>query len=312
MTDFEPSLKETHTGKRSTKGVSRRRILVGGAVASVAATMIAGRVQANTQKPPEPKAKSDRQGKFAGIVVLITGATSGIGEGTAYAFAKEGAKVFFCGRRENLGKQVEAKIKGFGGEATYMQADVRKEAEVKAFVDGCVQKYGRIDIAFNNAGIVNPKIAKLHEQPTEDFLDSMNTNALGTFLSIKYEIPQMLKQGDGVIVNTASISGHRGFTEIGPYSTSKHAVIGLTKIAALEYAKNNIRVTSISPGGVDTPMRRRVREQRGVSFEEGSKAIPIGRTNTVEEMARAVMFLSSDEASAFYGSIVDVTGGMLD
>ena len=193
-----------------------------------------------------------------------------------------------------------------------MQADVRQEANVKAFMDACVQQYGRIDIAFNNAGIVNPKIAKLHEQPTEDFLDSMNTNALGTFLSIKYEVPYMLKQGSGVIVNTASVSGHRGFSEIGPYSTSKHAVIGLTKIAALEYAKNNIRVTSISPGGVDTPMLRRVREQRGVSFEEGSKAIPIGRTNTVEEMARTVMFLSSDDATAFHGSIVDVTGGMLD
>lgn len=211
-----------------------------------------------------------------------------------------------------MGKQVEARIKGFGGEATYMQADVRKEAEVKAFVDACVAKYGQIDIAFNNAGIVNPKIAKLHEQPTEDFLDSMNTNALGTFLSIKYEIPQMLKQGGGVIVNTASISGHRGFTEIGPYSTSKHAVIGLTKIAALEYARNNIRVASISPGGVDTPMLRRVREQRGVSFEQGSQGIPIGRTNTVEEMARTVMFLASDEATAFHGSVIDVTGGMLD
>ncbi len=140
----------------------------------------------------------------------------------------------------------------------------------------------------------------------------MNTNALGIFLSLKYEIPYMLKQGGGVIVNTASISGHRGFTEIVPYSTSKHAAIALTKIAALEYAKNNIRVTSISPGGVDTPMLRRVREQRGVSFSEGSKAIPIGRTNTVEEMARTVMFLSSDDATAFHGSIVDVTGGMLD
>lgn len=292
--------------------INRRKALGAGVVGLAAAT-ISNSAIANTQKPPAPASgKANPNGRFQNKVVLITGATSGIGEGTAYAFAKEGAKVFFCGRREKLGKQVEAKIKGFGGEATYLQADVRKEADVKALIDNCVTKYGRIDIAFNNAGIVNPKIAKLHEQPTEDFLDSMNTNALGTFLSIKYEIPQMLKQGGGVIVNTASISGHRGFTEIGPYSTSKHAVIGLTKIAALEYARNNIRVTSISPGGVDTPMLRRVREQRGVSFEQGSQGIPIGRTNTVEEMARTVMFLSSDEASAFHGSVVDVTGGMLD
>jgi NAD(P)-dependent dehydrogenase (short-subunit alcohol dehydrogenase family) len=193
-----------------------------------------------------------------------------------------------------------------------MQADVRKEEDVRAFIDGCVKKYGRIDIAFNNAGIVNPKIGKLHEQPTQDFLDTMNTNALGTFLAMKYEIPYMLRQGDGSIVNTASISGHRGFTKIGPYSASKHAVISLTRVAALEYAKNNIRVCSISPGGVDTLMLRRVREQRGISFEEGSQGIPIGRTNTVEEMARAVMFLASDEATAFHGSLVDVTGGMLD
>lgn len=130
-------------------------------------------------------------------------------------------------------------------------------------------------------------------------------------LSMKYEIPYMLKQGGGVIVNTASVSS-RAFSELSPYSASKHAVASLTKVAALEYARNNIRVSSISPGGVDTPMLRYARAKRGVSFEEGSKGIPIGRTNTVEEMARAVMFLASDEATAFHGSLVDVTGGMLD
>lgn len=215
-------------------------------------------------------------------------------------------------RYESTGKQVEAKIKSFRGEATYMRADVRKEADVKAFVDGCVKKYERVDIAFNNAGIVNPKMVKLHEQSTADFLDTMNTNALGIFLAMKYEIPQMLQQGGGYMINMGSVSGHKGFSEIGPYSTSKHAVLGLTKVAALEYAKDNIRICSISPGGVDTPMLRAVREKRGISFEEGSKGIPIGRTNTVEEMARAVMFLASDEATAFHGSLVDVTGGILD
>ena len=295
------------------KGLSRRGMIIGGAgVAGVAATSLAGRVQANTQKPPEPKATTDRNGKFVGKVVLITGATSGIGEGTAYAFAKEGAKVFFCGRRENLGKQVEEKIKGNGGEATYMRADVRKEEDVKGFINGCVQKYGRIDIAFNNAGVVNREFVKIHEQTTEDFLNCMHTNALGIFLAMKYEIPYMLKQGGGIIVNTTSVSSHRGFSELSPYSASKHAVASLTKVAALEYAHNNIRVSSISPGGVDTPMLRYARAKRGVSFEEGSKGIPIGRTNTVEEMARAVMFLASDEATAFHGSLVDVTGGMLD
>lgn len=290
---------------------TRRQILTVGA-AGLAGAAITQQVQANTQKPPAPATRMNPNGRFAGKVVSITGATSGIGEGTAYAFVREGARVFFCGRRENLGQQVEANIKKFGGDATYMKADVRCEQDVQAFVNACVQKYGRIDIAFNNAGIVNPKIARLHDQSTEDFMDSINTNALGTFLSMKYEIPYMLKQKGGIIVNTASISGHKGFSEIGPYSTSKHAVLGLTKVAALEYAKDNIRIASISPGGVDTPMLRRVREQRRMSFEEGSKAIPIGRTNTVEEMARAVMFLASDDATAFHGSIVDVTSGMLD
>lgn len=310
----DDSLPVNSENQKQARRLSRRRILIGGAsVAGVAATAIAGCAQANTQKPPAPETgAANPKGKFANKVVLITGATSGIGEGTAYAFAREGAKVFFCGRRENLGKQVEANIKKFGGDATYMRADVRRSSEVKALVDNCVQKYGRIDIAFNNAGIVNPKIARLHEQPIEDFIDSINTNTLGTFLSMKYEIPYLLKQKGGIIINTASISGHKGFTEIGPYSTSKHGVLALTKVAALEYAKDNIRVVSISPGGVDTPMLRRVREQRGMSFEEGSKAIPIGRTNTVEEMARTVMFLASDDATAFHGSLVDVTSGMLD
>ncbi len=300
--------------QKPSKRLSRRRMIIGGASAvSVAATFVAGRAQANTQTPPQPETSAPNpQGRFANKVVLITGATSGIGEGTANAFAREGAKVFFCGRREDLGKQVEANIKQFGGEATYMRADVRREQDVQDLVNACAQQYGQIDIAFNNAGIVNPKIARLHDQPTEDFMDSINTNALGTFLSMKYEIPYMLKQKAGIIVNTASISGHKGFTEIGPYSASKHAVLALTKVAALEYAKDNIRIVSISPVGVDTPMLRQVREQRGVSFEEGSKAIPIGRTNTVEEMARTVMFLASDDATAFHGSLVDVTSGMLD
>ena len=292
----------------------RRRILTTGAVsaAGVASALISGRAIANTQTPPAPQTATHPNGKFAGKVVLITGATSGIGEGTAYAFAREGAKVFFCGRRENLGQQVEAKIKAFKGEATYMQADVRQEEQVKALVEACVAKYGRLDIAFNNAGVLNPKLVRLHEQPTADFFNTIHTNTFGVFFSLKYEIPQMLKQKGGCIVNMASVSGHKGFAEIGPYSTSKHGIIALTKVAALEYAKDNVRITSISPGGVDTPMLRYAREQRGMSFAEGSKAIPIQRTNTVEEMARTVMFLTSNEATALHGSLVDVTSGMLD
>lgn len=290
-----------------------RRALLGIGAGSAASIALPFEARANTRVPPEPKPdRVDPAGRFRRKVVLITGATSGIGEATANAFAKEGAKVFFCGRREGLGKKVEAQIRTFGGEATYMHADVRKPAQVESFVNACVTEYGRIDIAFNNAGIVNPRFVRLHEQTIEDMLDVLATNTLGVFHSLRYEIPVLLRQGGGVIVNTASVSGHLGFTEIGPYSISKHGILGLTKVAAREYAKDNIRVVSISPGGVDTPMLRYAREKRGLSFEEGSKAIPIGRTNTPEEMARAVMFLASDEATAFHGSLVDVSSGMLD
>ncbi len=284
-----------------------------GAGAALAANPAAAR--ANTQHPPEPEAGRAKTtaGRFAGKVVLVTGATSGIGEATARAFAHEGAKVCFCGRREELGRKVEADIRAAGGEAAFVRADVRQDEEVRALVDACLKAYGgRLDVAFNNAGIVNPKVARLHEQPTADFLDVLHTNTLGEFLCLKYEIPVMLKQGGGCIVNMASVSGYKGFPEIGPYSVSKHGVVGLTKVAALEYAHDNIRITSLAPGGVDTPMLRAVREQRGMTFEQGSKAIPIGRTSTPEEMARAVMFLAGDEATAFHGANVDVTGGMLD
>lgn len=297
----------------------RREFLKGGLTAVAGLTALglaagASDTRANTQHPPESEAGRARtkDGRFAGKVVLITGATSGIGETTAKAFAHEGAKVFFCGRREDLGAGVEKSIRDLGGEATYLKAGVRREEDVRAFVAGCVTAYGRVDIAFNNAGAINAKLARLHEQPTDDFLNVLHTNTLGEFLCLKHEIPVMLKQGGGCIVNMASVSGYKAFTEIGPYSISKHGVVGLTKVAALEYAKDNIRVTSIAPGGVDTPMLRTVRAQRGVTPEQISKSIPIGRTNTTEEMARAVMFLCSDEATAFHGANVDVTGGMLD
>jgi NAD(P)-dependent dehydrogenase (short-subunit alcohol dehydrogenase family) len=285
-------------------------MLGGASVAGVAATALAGGAQANTQKAPAPQATTNPKGKFAGKVVLITGATSGIGEGTAYAFAKEGAKVFFCGRRENLGKQVEAKIKSFGGEATYMQADVRKEADIKAFIDGCVKKYGRIDIAFNNAGIES-KPATIAERSLEEWMDLMNTNATGVFLSMKYELPHMLRQGGGVIVNNASVSGHVGFATIAPYSASKHAVISLTKVAALEYADKNIRVNSVSPGAVDTPMLRRALAAWKTDFKAVSQDYPIKRIVNVEEIARTVMWLSSDDATCITGMDVDATGGYL-
>jgi len=243
-----------------------------------------------------------------------------MGEATARAFAREGAIVHFCGRREALGTQVQESIRKTGGQATYQRADVRVENDVKAFVDACLQRYGRIDIAFNNAGIETPNSAPIADQSLEDLMNVMTTNAIGVFLSMKYEILHMLRNEPwgtfgtrGVIINNASVSGHVGFANIALYSASKHAVIGLTKCAALEYGLQGIRINSISPGGVDTPMRRRAYEKQGVPAEQPLPPPPniVRRVNTPEEMARMVMFLSSDDASSVLGTDIDVTSGML-
>ncbi|MDY6902559.1 MAG: SDR family NAD(P)-dependent oxidoreductase, partial [Cyanobacteriota bacterium] len=188
---------------------SRRQILTGLGAAGVAAGAIYTKnaVKAEEKNPVAPEPTSQSPGaKFADKVVLITGATSGIGEETAKSFAQQGAKVFFCGRRENLGKRVEQQIRDAGGEATYMKADVRKAEEVKAFVDVCVAKYGQLDIAFNNAGVDYPP-QPIADTKVEEFDDLMNTNARGVFLGMKYQIPYMLKAGSGAIINMASIGG---------------------------------------------------------------------------------------------------------
>ncbi|NJO42674.1 MAG: glucose 1-dehydrogenase [Cyanobacteria bacterium CRU_2_1] len=292
--------------------VSRRQMLTTGAigVAGFATAIAAQTAQANTQNPPEPQAIVNPTGRFAGKVVLITGATSGIGEATARAFAAEGATVHFCGRREALGEQVAQSIREAGGKATYQRADVRVENDVKAFVDNCVEQYGRLDIAFNNAGIESSP-SPIADRALEEWMDVMMTNATGVFLSMKYEIPQMLRQGGGVIVNNASVSSHVGFATIAPYSASKHAVLSLTKVAALEYADQNIRVNSIAPGAVDTPMLRRALAAWSTNFETVSQDYPIKRIVMPEEIARSVMFLSSDDASCITGMDLDATGGYL-
>lgn len=293
--------------------VSRRSFIEKSAIglAAIALAASGGEVLGQTQTPVESHSgRADKNGRFAGKVVLITGATSGIGEGTAYAFAKEGGRVFFCGRRENLGKQVEAKIKSFGGEATYFRADVRNEAEIKNFVDAGVKKYGKLDIAFNNAGIEAPP-KSIAELSYEEWENVMRTNITGVFLSMKYEIPNMLKNGGGAIINTASVGGHCGFASIAPYGSSKAGVIQLTRVAAMELTDKNIRVNSISPGAVDTPMLRRALASWGARIEDTAAGYPVKRLATSEEMARAVMFLASDEATIVVGTDFDVTGGYI-
>ena len=193
----------------------------------------------------------------------------------------KGQQFIFCGRRQELGQQVAQSIVDAGGKATYQPADVRNEEEVKAFVDGCIDRYGKINVAFNNAGIVNPQAVPLAEQSLEDFENVLKTNVTGYFLSMKYEMPHLLKNEPwgkygtkGVIVNNASVSGHIGFPGISPYSSSKHAIIGMTKCAALEYGGQGIRINSISPGAVNTPMRRQAYENQGLSPNEPLPAPP--------------------------------------
>lgn len=291
--------------------ISRRRVLAGGA-AGLGALAIATTARANTQNPPEPgTGRADPNGRFAGKVVLITGATSGIGRVTAEAFAREGASVYFCGRREQLGAEVETGIRGFGGEATYLRTDVREEEQVRAFVGGCVATYGRIDVAFNNAGVETPTPLPLAEQGVADWDNVLRTNARGVFLSLKYEIPHLLRQGGGIIVNTGSVSSHVGYATIAPYNASKHAIWSLTRCASLDYAAQNIRVNMVSPGACDTPMLERALRGFGVTQDEIARTIPIRRITTAEEIARIVMYLASDDATTLSGMDIDATGGML-
>jgi NAD(P)-dependent dehydrogenase (short-subunit alcohol dehydrogenase family) len=163
---------------------------------------------------------ADPNGVFADKVVLITGATSGIGQATATAFAMRGATVFFCGRRDDLGLANQDQIRFRGGDATFLRADVREEAQIRDFIDACAARHGRIDIAFNNAGIETPRASPLHEQSIEDWDNVHRTNARAVFLSMKYELPHMLAAGGGVIINNASVSAEVGFATIAPYSAS--------------------------------------------------------------------------------------------
>ncbi|MEO0837136.1 MAG: SDR family NAD(P)-dependent oxidoreductase [Cyanobacteria bacterium J06642_3] len=298
----------------------RQAIAIGTAGAAGIAATFANKTPANAQTESLSQPPVNPDGRFADRVVLITGATSGIGEATARAFAAEGATVHSCGRREQLGQQVAPSITDAGGKATYQKADVRIEDEVKNFVDSCVQRYGKIDVAFNNAGIVNPQAVPLAEQSLEDWQNVMITNVTGYFLSMKYEIPHLLKNepwgkygARGVIVNNASVSAHIGFPGISPYSSSKHAVVGMTKCAALEYGGQGIRINSISPGAVNTPMRRQAYEKQGLSPDEPLPAPPniVNRANTPEEMADIVMLLASTDVSYLLGTDIDVTTGML-
>ena len=246
-------------------------------------------------------------------VAIVTGGNSGIGRATAIAIAKEGAKVTIAGRRVKEGEETVRLIKEAGSEGIFVKTDVANENDVRSLVERTVETYGRLDYAFNNAGI-EQTMAPLAEQTVEEFDQIMNINVRGVWLSMKYEIPVMIKNGIGVggaIVNNSSVAGIMGFPQMAIYIASKHAVLGLTKSAALEYAKSGIRINSIAPGGVDTDMVERLTEDDKQWRETLTSMHPIGRLSNPEEIANAVVWLLSNSASFVLGHTLLVDGGVV-
>ena len=247
---------------------------------------------------------------FSGKVAIVTGGTSGIGRAAAIAYAQQGAKVVIAGRRSIEGEETVKTIKDAGKEAFFIQTDVTQESDVKAMVDKTVEVFGRLDIAFNNAGAYGES-PSLSEQLDSEYDRIMNVNVKGVWLSMKHEIAQMQSQGNGAIVNTSSILGVVAMPSIPLYTASKYAVEGLTKAAALQYAKSGIRINAVGPGAIATEMF-----ETATGGQDEAKAYmagihPMGRVGQPSEVANAVLWLSSDDASFTTGETLMVDGGYI-
>jgi NAD(P)-dependent dehydrogenase (short-subunit alcohol dehydrogenase family) len=240
-------------------------------------------------------------------VVLITGALTGIGRATAIALAKEGAAVVVSGRREAEGKALENELRSLGAEAAFVLADVRHEDDVRNLVEQTVARFGRLDVAVNNAG-TEGQPGPLTEQTLANYAAMFDTNVLGTFLSLKHELRVMQPQGSGSIINVSSTMGERGAANLALYTASKHAVEGLTKSASLEAAPFAVRVNAVAPGPTETAMLDRLTgtPDRKAAFYA---AVPLKRGAKPEEIADAIVFLASDQASFITGQIIRINGG---
>ncbi|EKT4466253.1 SDR family oxidoreductase [Pseudomonas putida] len=247
---------------------------------------------------------------FSGQVALVTGGGAGIGRATALAFAGEGLKVVVADRDVAGGEATVALIREAGGQALFLACDVTREREVQALHEQVIEAYGRLDYAFNNAGIEIEK-GRLAEGSEAEFDAIMGVNVKGVWLCMKYQLPLMLAAGGGAIVNTASVAGLGAAPKMSIYSASKHAVIGLTKSAAIEYAKKGIRVNAVCPAVIDTDMFRRAYEADPRKAEFAAAMHPVGRIGKVEEIASAVLYLCSDGAAFTTGHSLAVDGGAM-
>jgi NAD(P)-dependent dehydrogenase (short-subunit alcohol dehydrogenase family) len=240
-------------------------------------------------------------------VVLITGALTGIGRASAVAFANKGATVVVSGRRDDVGKALAEELRATGAQAEFINADVRKEEDVRNLVDQTVARFGRLDVAVNNAGTEGTP-SPITVQTAESYAATFDTNVLGVILSMKHEVRVMQQQGSGSVINISSTYGHEGAAGASVYVGSKHAVEGITKSVALEVAKSGIRVNAVAPGPTDTGMLTRFTatpENKAALAAE----VPLERLGLSEELANAITFIGSDEASFITGHVLNVDGG---
>jgi NAD(P)-dependent dehydrogenase (short-subunit alcohol dehydrogenase family) len=240
-------------------------------------------------------------------VVLITGATAGIGRATALAFAREGARLVCSGRNATAGAALVAELRELGVEAEFVAADVSNEAQVSALVERTVARFGRLDVAVNSAGTEGTP-GSIVDQTVESYSATFDANVLGTFLGMKHQLRVMLRQRQGTVVNLSSTMGSRGNPQNPMYAASKHAIEGLTKSAALEAGRSNVRVNAVAPGPIDTGMLERI-AGGAEKIAAVAAAIPAGRIGTPEEVADAIVFLASDRARYISGQILAVNGG---